>query len=79
MNLKILLLVLLTYSFTYAKTVGEIAEEAHIANINTLLIFTSGEGLNSGLYHFSNVGVDMEIYNLPFTYHIESDINLTLT
>ena len=59
-----------------AKTAAEIAKEAHTASINTLLIFTSQEGLNSGLYHFSNVGVDMEVYHLPFTYQLNSDTNL---
>ena len=76
MRLRFLFLALLLYTIVYAKSVGEIAEEAHIANINTLLIFTSQEGLNSGLYHFSNVGVDMEVYNLPFTYHLKSETNI---
>ena len=76
MNLKVLLLVALLSTYVFAKSVEEIAEEAHIASINTLLIFTSQEGLNSGLYHFTNVGTDMEIYHLPFTYHLESDTNI---
>lgn len=60
----------------HAKTPEEIAQEAHIASINTLLIFTSQEGLNSGLYHFREVGVDMEVYHLPFSYHFESESDL---
>ena len=55
-----------------AETIQEIAEKAHIASINALLIFTSQEGLSTGRYNFTDVGVDMEIYNLPFTYHFES-------
>ncbi len=50
----------------------KVAEKAHIANINTLLIFTSQEGLSSGLYKFTDVGVDMELYSLPFTYNFKS-------
>jgi len=57
----------------HAETVEEIAEKAHLANINTLLIFTSQDGLSSGRYNFTNVGVDMEVYKLPFTYHFESE------
>ncbi len=53
----------------YAQTVSEIAKKAHIANINTLLIFTSQESLNSGQYSLTNIGIDMEVYNLPFKYH----------
>ena len=33
-----------------------------------MLIFTSQDSLNSGLYHFTDVGVDMHIYHLPFSY-----------
>jgi hypothetical protein len=53
----------------HAETAKEIAEKAHLASINTLLIFTSQEGLSTGRYNFTDVGVDMEIYKLPFTYH----------
>jgi len=56
----------------YAETLEEIAHKAYIANINTLLIFTSSEGLNSGHYHFSKIGVDMDVSHLPFTYHFTS-------
>ena len=52
--------------------------ELNAATINTLLIFTSQDGLNSGLYHFTDteVNVDMEIYHLPFVYDIKSDTNI---
>jgi hypothetical protein len=53
-----------------AKDLEDIASQAHIASVNTLLIFTSSEGLNSGRYHFSNVGVDMDVAHLPFTYQL---------
>jgi len=52
---------------------ARIAQEAHLASINALLIFTSQDGLNSGIYHFTNIGVDIQIYNLPFTYTFDSD------
>ncbi len=56
-----------------SSTVENISTKAHIANINTLLIFTSQDSLSSGKYHFTNIGIDMEVYNLPFTYHLDSD------
>ena len=59
----------------HAETAKEIAEKAHLANINALLIFTSQEGLSTGRYNFTNVGVEMEVYKLPFTYHFESKEN----
>jgi len=54
-------------------SVVDIAKDAHLANINAILIFSSHEGLSSGLYKFTNVGVDMEVYHLPFTYEIQSE------
>ena len=51
-------------------------EDAHLANINALLIFTSQNGLNTGLFQFTKVGVDMQIYNLPFRYHYASNTKL---
>ena len=56
-----------------ANSPGDVAKDAHMANINALLIFTSQDGLNTGLFHFTNVGVDMEIYNLPFEYQFKSN------
>ena len=76
MKILSLCLVFLLASILNAKTAEEIAKEAHIASINTLLIFTSQEGLNSGRYSFTDVGVDMEVYHLPFTYHLASDTKL---
>jgi len=63
----------ISISSVHAESVEEIAEKAHLASINALLIFTSQEGLSSGRYHFTDVGVDMEVYKLPFTYYFESD------
>ncbi|MBN2816413.1 MAG: hypothetical protein JXQ67_06985 [Campylobacterales bacterium] len=57
---------------TVLSTPADIAKEAHLANINALLIFTSQDGLNTGLFHFTKVNVDMQIYNLPFIYHFDS-------
>lgn len=59
----------------YAKTVEEILQETHLANINTILIFTSQDSISSGTYHFTKVGISMDIYHLPFTYHFKSNKN----
>ncbi len=55
-----------------ADSVEDIVKKAHLANINALLIFTAQDSLSTGLYHFTNVGVDMRVYNLPFTYDFDS-------
>jgi len=56
----------------------EDVNKLNAATINTLLIFTSQDGLSSGLYHFTNtaVDVDMQVYHLPFTYHFRSSEKL---
>ena len=73
-KLSILLFIALSLKLSlYAQSIEDVAKEAHLANINTLLIFTSQEGLNSGLYHFTNVGVDMEVYHLPFSFNLPTN------
>ena len=52
---------------------GDIAKKAYQANINALMVFTSQEGLNSGHYRFTKIDTQMDIYHLPFTYHLDSD------
>jgi hypothetical protein len=68
-------------TLSHAETVGEVAEKTSLANINALLIFTTHEGLNSGHYRFTNVGVKMDMIHLPFEYHFDnsgSDVNTFL-
>ena len=75
-NLRLLIFFyIVVISELHAETPKEIAEKAHLASINALLIFTSQDGLSTGRYNFTNVGVDMEVYKLPFTYHFESKEN----
>lgn len=58
-------------TFVWAQTIEETAEKAYLANINTLLIFTSESGLSSGQYSFTQAGFKMETYTLPFRYNLE--------
>ena len=67
--MKYLLIYTLLQLSIYASEIEDIAKKAHIASVNTLLAFASQDALNSGLYHFNNIGVDMEIYHLPFQYN----------
>ena len=53
----------------HAQTPAETAEKVYLANINTLLIFTSESGLSSGKYKFTKPGVEMQTYTLPYRYH----------
>ena len=68
---SLLYFLLFVASSLNAETVKDVAQRAHLANINALLIFTSQDGLSTGRYRFTDVGVTMELYNLPFTYHFK--------
>ncbi len=35
------------------------------------MVFTSQEGLNSGHYRFTDIGIKMDIYHLPFLYQLD--------
>lgn len=72
----IFLLFVFTLKAETIEDIEDIAQKAHLANINALLIFTSQNGLNSGLFQFNEVGVDMEVYNLPFKFHFNSQSNI---
>ena len=50
-------------------------KQVNIATVNTLLIFTSQKGLNSGIYYFTDTPSDltMRIYHLPFNYTFKSN------
>ena len=77
---KIALLLILSSMTLYSVTLktNDTINTINIATVNTLLIFTSQEGLNSGIYHFSNTpeDIDMEIYHLPFVYNFESNTDI---
>ena len=68
------LLCLLLTPLLYAEDLKtELGEKIFKANINTLLIFTSQDGLNTGTYNFKHIGTNMDVMHLPFLYHFDSD------
>lgn len=72
LTLHVLFFLLLNVSPLHAEeTPADIAQRAYLANINTLMVFTSQDGLNTGHYRFSNIGIKMDIYHLPFLYQLD--------
>ena len=69
--LQVLALVTLLFHTLMAEELDETAKKIYLANINTLLIFTSQNGLSSGTYNFDRADVKMQVYNLPFNYHLD--------
>ncbi|WP_304545785.1 hypothetical protein [Sulfurimonas microaerophilic] len=62
---------LVTLSFSAEIEVQDVSK----ANINSILIFSSQEGLNSGIYHFNKKGISLHTYHLPLKYHFPSNTN----
>jgi hypothetical protein len=70
--LQILPVLLLCFTPLHAEeTPEDVAKRVYLANINALMVFTSQEGLNSGHYRFTNIGIKMDIYHLPFLYQLD--------
>jgi hypothetical protein len=67
----IFVLLLMLFSFLNAENIGDAAKKAYLANINAIMIFTSHDGLNSGLYRFTKADAEMYILHLPLIYHFE--------
>ena len=47
------------------------AQNIQQANINALMVFTSQEGLSSGRYRFTDIGLQMDVYHLPFLLQLD--------
>jgi len=72
---KVLFVCILIYRSLLAEEADETAQKLYLANINTLLIFTSQNGLSSGTYNFVRVDAKMQVYNLPINYHFKPFYN----
>ena len=47
------------------------ALEQYLASANAVIVFTSQDGLSSGIYNFTKTGTQMRMYNLPLQYHFD--------
>jgi len=48
-----------------------LARDAYLASINSVIVFTSQDGLSSGVYRFTNIDTEMRMYNLPLQFHFD--------
>jgi len=67
----ILYSLLIALSLRGAPLPQDLAEDVYLATVNAAIVFTSQDGLSSGVYHFTKVSVDMRLYNLPLTYQFD--------
>lgn len=70
--MRIFILFLLLWSSVEATTLDEqLAQDAYLATVNAAIVFTSQDGLSSGLYRFTKIDTEMRMYNLPLSYHFD--------
>ncbi len=63
--------ILLTLSLKSAPLPDTLAKDVYLATVNAAIVFTSQDGLSSGIYRFTKVDVDMRMYNLPLAYQFD--------
>lgn len=70
--MRIVLLIFLFVSSIKAATLDEqLAQDAYLATVNAAIVFTSQDGLSSGVYRFTKIDTVMRMYNLPLSYHFD--------
>ncbi len=70
--MRIIILLFLLFVSVKATTLDEqLAEDAYLATVNAAIVFTSQDGLSSGVYRFTKIDTEMRIYNLPLSYHFD--------
>lgn len=70
--MRIIFLFFLFVSSLKATTLDEqLTQDAYLATVNAAIVFTSQDGLSSGIYRFTKIDTKMRMYNLPLTYHFD--------
>lgn len=68
---NIFLLFILTLTLRADEVLDALAKETYLASINSVIVFTSQDGLSSGIYRFTNTDTEMRMYNLPLQFHFD--------
>ena len=70
--MRIIFLLFFLFSSFKATTLDEqLTKDAYLATVNAAIVFTSQDGLSSGIYRFTNIDTEMRMYNLPLSYHFD--------
>jgi len=69
---RLLLINLLLFTTVKAEsTLDGLPLEQYLAAANAVIVFTSQDGLSSGVYNFTNTDTQMRMYNLPLQFHFD--------
>ena len=70
--MRLILLFFLLFSSVKAVTLEEqLDADVYLATVNAAIVFTSQDGLSSGVYRFTKIDTEMRMYNLPLSYHFD--------
>ncbi|WP_345975466.1 hypothetical protein [Sulfurimonas sp. HSL3-7] len=70
--MRIVVLLFLFFSSIKATTLDEqLTQDAYLATVNAAIVFTSQDGLSSGVYRFTKIDTQMRMYNLPLSYQFD--------
>jgi len=67
----IMLILLLFVSLKAIQDLDDLEASQYLSLSNAVVVFTSQDGLSSGVYRFTNINTEMTMYNLPLQYHFE--------
>ena len=79
--MRIIIALFLLLTSLKAEDLNSLEAGQYLSLSNAVIVFTSQDGLSSGVYRFTNVDTEMTMYNLPFQYQfdpITEDTNLFL-
>jgi len=68
---KSLIFFSLACSLQAAPVLDDLPLEQYLAAANAVIVFTSQDGLSSGIYNFTNTDTQMRMYNLPLQFHFD--------
>ena len=70
--MRIIIVILLLFTSLKAiEDLNSLEAGQYLALSNAVIVFTSQDGLSSGVYRFTNIDTEMLMYNLPLQYHFE--------
>ena len=67
----IMMILLLFVSLNAIQDLDDLEAGQYLSLSNAVIVFTSQDGLSSGVYNFTNINTKMQMYNLPLQYHFE--------
>ncbi len=70
--MRIIVIIFLFFvSLKAIQDLNDLEAGQYLSLSNAVIVFTSQDGLSSGVYNFTNINTEMLMYNLPLQYHFD--------